>query len=354
MKLWELLSPSSQLDEAFDNIQPWSWMKKVSDYWLAKITMTERVFWVYFHNKDGNVSLTFNDDDHSEEVTGKGDAFVVFGTIADIIKNYLRDNQPKTFSFHAKESSRQKLYARMAGELARKTGAQLTTEMDPHWGKGYILNFGEPVEEERVDELLNAPIEWEWARERPQGSIASFYVKDDRIDVTLSLGDGYTDIMFSSKNHGMDITGAGASFQIFATVADICRDFLTRHKPEGIRFSAKEPSRAKLYGRLASLLAKEMGWKSNSQQTSSGTMFYVEPYKDLKEEGKIIPNVNTTVDVQPGETQRQAAKFGNTLDAKSRPPLLRGSYGDDSARFSANQGDPFYGSDGTRLTGKRK
>jgi hypothetical protein len=69
----------------------------------------------------------------------------------------------------------------------------------------------------------------------------------------------------------------------------------------------------------------------------------------LNEDGKIVPGVNTTCDVGPGETQRQAAKFGNTLDSKGRPPLLSGSYGDDTARFSANQGDPFYGPDGTRL-----
>jgi hypothetical protein len=74
----------------------------------------------------------------------------------------------------------------------------------------------------------------------------------------------------------------------------------------------------------------------------------------INEDGKIIPNVNTTVDVQPGETERQAAKFGNKLDSKGRPPLLSGSYGDDSARFSANQGDPFYGSDGTRLPKNKK
>lgn len=76
--------------------------------------------------------------------------------------------------------------------------------------------------------------------------------------------------------------------------------------------------------------------------------------RKLNEEGKIVPGVNTTCDVQPGETQRQAAKFGNKLDAKGRPPLLSGSYGDDSARFSANQGDPFYGSDGTRLPKNKK
>lgn len=76
--------------------------------------------------------------------------------------------------------------------------------------------------------------------------------------------------------------------------------------------------------------------------------------RKLNEDGQIIPNVNTTVDVQPGETERQAAKFGNQLDGKGRPPLLRGNYGDDSARFSANQGDPFYGSNGTRLPKNRK
>ena len=31
----------------------------------------------------------------------------------------------------------------------------------------------------------------------------------------------------------------------------------------------------------------------------------------VKEDGVIVPGVNTTVDVNPGETERQAAKFGN-------------------------------------------
>jgi hypothetical protein len=37
----------------------------------------------------------------------------------------------------------------------------------------------------------------------------------------------------------------------------------------------------------------------------------------------IITKQNTTKDVKPGETQRQAAKFGNRLDSKGRPPRLR-------------------------------
>jgi hypothetical protein len=40
----------------------------------------------------------------------------------------------------------------------------------------------------------------------------------------------------------------------------------------------------------------------------------------------IITRQNTTADVRPGETQRQAAKFGNKLDSKGRPPLLRSGF----------------------------
>lgn len=34
-------------------------------------------------------------------------------------------------------------------------------------------------------------------------------------------------------------------------------------------------------------------------------------YDIINEDGVIVPGVNTTVDVKPGETERQAAKFGN-------------------------------------------
>ena len=36
--------------------------------------------------------------------------------------------------------------------------------------------------------------------------------------------------------------------------------------------------------------------------------------------GIIVPNVNTTVDVKPGETKRQAEKFGNTIGDDGQPP----------------------------------
>lgn len=53
---------------------------------------------------------------------------------------------------------------------------------------------------------------------------------------------------------------------------------------------------------------------------------YVTPYdtdwtpkEAIKEDGIIVPNVNTTCDVQPGEIKRQAEKFGNETDPNGIP-----------------------------------
>lgn len=39
--------------------------------------------------------------------------------------------------------------------------------------------------------------------------------------------------------------------------------------------------------------------------------------------GKVVKGINTTVDVNPGEIKRQAAKFGMAVDDESRPPIAR-------------------------------
>jgi hypothetical protein len=47
--------------------------------------------------------------------------------------------------------------------------------------------------------------------------------------------------------------------------------------------------------------------------------------RNVSEDGKIVPGVNTTQDVKPGETQRQAAKLGMKIDKAGNPPLLHKS-----------------------------
>jgi hypothetical protein len=43
----------------------------------------------------------------------------------------------------------------------------------------------------------------------------------------------------------------------------------------------------------------------------------------LFELGTIVPGVNTTPDVKPGETPRQAIKFGNKVDDGGIPPIMQ-------------------------------
>jgi hypothetical protein len=68
----------------------------------------------------------------------------------------------------------------------------------------------------------------------------------------------------------------------------------------------------------------------------------------VSEDGKIIPNVNTTCDVQPGETERQAAKFGNKLLPDGTPPTFGNSDHFTNAKSTPNEGQDVYGKDGTR------
>lgn len=43
----------------------------------------------------------------------------------------------------------------------------------------------------------------------------------------------------------------------------------------------------------------------------------------LFELGTIVPGVNTTPDVKPGETPRQAIKFGNVVNDGGIPPIIQ-------------------------------
>jgi hypothetical protein len=69
----------------------------------------------------------------------------------------------------------------------------------------------------------------------------------------------------------------------------------------------------------------------------------------ISEWGKIVPGVNTTVDVKPGEISRQGAKMGFSLDANGLPPLIYGGQQPKSSppKMKKEKGQTFYGKDGT-------
>lgn len=56
-------------------------------------------------------------------------------------------------------------------------------------------------------------------------------------------------------DRGWGITGTGNAFKVFATLTEIIREFVEQKQPEYITFSAKEPSRQRLYNRWSKTLA---------------------------------------------------------------------------------------------------
>lgn len=225
-------------------------------------------------------------------------------------------------------------------------------------------------EESVLLELFNQPYDWEWMNS--SSPTAVFKNEEDRFLVYFfnrnQRGRTKTIVVFASDEHLEDISGAGDQFKIFATVYDIIKDYISSNRVEWLSFSAKEPSRVRLYKKFAEGLSKKFDMRLKIEHDFDGSTEFnligdlvesslsSEGSQNINEDGLIIPNVNTTVDVQPGETHRQAAKFGNHLDAKGRPPLLRGSYSrkeGESVTSSMNQGDPKYGPNGTRLRHER-
>ena len=60
--------------------------------------------------------------------------------------------------------------------------------------------------------------------------------------------------------------------------------------------------------------------------------------KKIEEHGRIVPGVNTTVDVGPNEIKTQTAKFGNTVDKDGRPPTLSKKVRGSSTNVAFNLG----------------
>ena len=118
--LWEPVT------EAFDKTYPWKWTAKADWSWVAKfkdvvvtahIDPTETAWEIKF-TRNGTMG-----------VTGEGDQFGIFATVLDIVKDFVKQMNPKVVTFSAekedpstKSTSRPKLYSRMVRTFANQYG----------------------------------------------------------------------------------------------------------------------------------------------------------------------------------------------------------------------------------------
>lgn len=134
----------------------------------------------------------------------------------------------------------------------------------------------------RLIEFLDSPLGWKNLKPgmyhfKYNGAsfIARFFLKDlaEVMDNDFAMDQGFDpeDVVASfifgpynakEKDLNFKATGKGGSIQIFSTIREIIKDYVSKNRREigGIFFKAdtSEPTRIKLYTRILPLLAKEL------------------------------------------------------------------------------------------------
>jgi len=120
----------------------------------------------------------------------------------------------------------------------------------------------------KLVEVLNKPADWKWFKQNGREHTALFIIDDNKYVWKAETSDQERwQVTFEIRGTGgkpHDISKTGNEFQVFATVAVILDEFVKKVKPDIFWFSAKEPSRAKLYDRFAKLITrKHSAYKSD-------------------------------------------------------------------------------------------
>ena len=127
-------------------------------------------------------------------------------------------------------------------------------------------------------EVLNKPAKWKWFKTNWREWIALFIIEDNKYVFKAETDDMERyQITFEIRGTGgkpHDISKTGNEFKVFATVAEILNEYLKKVEPDVFWFSAKEPSRAKLYDRFAKLIVRKHSKYKAVSSVNNNKKFY--------------------------------------------------------------------------------
>ena len=127
-------------------------------------------------------------------------------------------------------------------------------------------------------EVLNKPAEWKWFKTSSRQWKALFTIDDNKYVFKAETSDMERwQITFEIRGAGgkpHDISKTGNEFKVFATVAEILNEYLKKVKPDIFWFTAKEPSRAKLYDRFAKLIVRKHSKYKAVSSVNNNKKFY--------------------------------------------------------------------------------
>jgi hypothetical protein len=107
-----------------------------------------------------------------------------------------------------------------------------------------------------ITELFDTKVDIKVEKQTMSADIYTFVIDDIEYSFHARNEKGTWEIAFS-QYEGIGITGSGNAPQVFAAISKCLDMFLKKYKPMEFWFSAKEPSRRKLYKRFAKLITRK-------------------------------------------------------------------------------------------------
>jgi hypothetical protein len=270
----------------------------------------------------------------------------LFGLVIRRLQGFFLVHPWDYIEFSGAFGSRNKLYHRLANKLAAENDARVL-----HHGKSFAVlkNRLFTQSASNLDEAFDYTLprnKWEIIGSGDNYITFEFDI-DENIYTLESLEirspqKGIYDVYFSHKEHGLDISGTGSAFKVFSAVHQLIRWVINHQKQYGVKglyFSAREPSRRKLYNKLAPLMAQQLGWKFTTEANKmpygasnkeSGYLLLDPTIAEAGGVGTVVKGVNTTADVGPDAVQKQARKFLNKVSRTGVPPQIQSN-----GKFSA-------------------
>jgi len=277
----------------------WSGLFKISEinYELSTQTIDGTEYEVEFKN----LSVPSAE---SQDITGTGNASLVFATILHGIKQWLNTVKPASFMLGAREPSRQKLYKRLLRMLPRnyevedfgslfnvndtnQMSAIIPSEEEDYFPEesDYNSNMFETKLNNILTELFDKPSPIKWIHQNDDHLSSLFgnwdgifrvghhnyqilidieYIEDDIPHYEISFG-----TLTTIDTYGINKSGGNNANLVFATVLHGIKQWLAEVNPIFFMFSAEEPSRQKLYSRMIKMLPRK--YKAGL----SGKVFFV-------------------------------------------------------------------------------
>ncbi len=144
--------------------------------------------------------------------------------------------------------------------------------------------------------------------------IKKYNLEDEEANLLGSLEGGTLNLAFGDENQSVQITGAKDAFEVFGTVINGVLDYIKNNETTAVIFTAKEPSRKKLYNAMAAVYANKLGWNAFYEDGVYIISKYPvrETASSFDSQSKPVREVLNVVDVK-SKIQQNKAKFSKTI-----------------------------------------